>query len=222
MYKLKDWVDETQLTTTLSWNERAVEYLENHEHFIDMDIFQNENAIHIIEKRIQYDEYGYVNNNKNAVNLLRYNPQYINSHRLCRFEHGIEFVDEFIKNNELDRINWIALSINPTAMHILNDPIYYKYIYRLNILNNKNVGEMVKNNLHLIDIIEKNMDKINLYPLSINCNAIHILEKIMDKINNEQLYRNENGLQLIIIIITIKISYLTILIIVKKIIYHLP
>jgi len=53
MYKLRDWVDERKLKCTLSKNERAVEYLESHESLIDDTlIFENENAIHIIEKRI--------------------------------------------------------------------------------------------------------------------------------------------------------------------------
>jgi hypothetical protein len=61
MYKLRDWIDETKLTNDLSCNDRAVEYLENHEDLIDnYYIFNNENAIHIIEKRIQYDIHGNV------------------------------------------------------------------------------------------------------------------------------------------------------------------
>jgi len=53
MYKLRDWVDETRLTNNLSYNERAIEYLENNMHLIDnYCILNNENAIHIIEKRI--------------------------------------------------------------------------------------------------------------------------------------------------------------------------
>jgi len=213
MYKLKDWVDETRLTNSLSSNERAVEYLENHEHLIDDEyIFKNENAIHIIEKRIQYDNYGYINHNKNAVNFLRNNPQYIDYNILCGEEHGIEFVDELIKNNELEKIYWLRLSTNPATMHIMNDPKYYPYIDWRGIVYNKNALELVKNNLHmiykrwaficgspyLIDIIEKNMNKVNWCWLSYNYNAIHILEKNIEKINVNNLRLNKNGFQLLL------------------------
>jgi len=212
MYKLRDWVDETKLTKSLSSNERAVEYLENHELLIDnIFIVENENAIHIIEKRIQYDKYKRINYNKNAVNFLRNNRQYIDYAILCGVEHGIEFVDELIKNNELDKINWRSLSRNPAAMHILNDPKYYKYIDWFGILYNENAVEFVKNNIqvykywrrimvhpHLIDIIEQNIDKIDCYYLSSNYNAIHILEKNMDKINMNDLRWNKNGFNLLL------------------------
>jgi rhodanese-related sulfurtransferase len=213
MYKLRDWVDEARLMFTLSRNERAVEYLENHEHLIGNNIFENENAIHIIEKRIQYDKYGYVNFNKNAVNFLRNNRQYINYKILCGKEHGIEFVDELIKNNELDKIDWRELSRNPAAMHILNDPKYYTYLDWLYVVGNKNAAELIKNNFnlhildacsydlyanpHLIDVIEQNMEKINWNGLSENYNAIHILEKNLDKINWYCLSENHNAIHLL-------------------------
>jgi len=213
MYKLRDWVDETQLDRNLSLNERAVEYLENHEHLIyNYLIFQNEEAIHIIEQKINHDKHGYINYNKNAVNFLRNNRKYINYDKLCRYEYGIEFVEELIKNNKLNKIYWSSLSKNPAAMHILNDPKYYEYIDWDGILCNKNAVELVKNNLHmvegywddiseqphLIDIIEQNMDKINFQYLSKNYNAIHILEQHVEKIDIRKLRMNKNGFQLLL------------------------
>jgi hypothetical protein len=213
MYKLRDWVDETKLTNDLSCNDRAVEYLEKHELLIDNDyIFENGNAIHIIEQRIQHDIHGNVNYNANAVNFLRNNRQYIDYSILCRHEHGIELVDELIKNKELDKINWWQLSKNPAAMHILNGPEYYEYIDWCGILYNKNAMELVKNNFHmvehywdiicgqphLIDIIEQNMDKIVWDSLSKNYNAIHILEKNLEKINIDNFCHNKNGFDLLL------------------------
>jgi len=215
MYKLKDWVDETQLTKTLSLNKNAVEYLEGHEYLIDDNyILENENAIHIIEKRIKSDNAGHIHCNINALHFLRNNRQYIDYERLFHYELGIEFVDELIKNNELDKIDWMALSRNPAAMHILNDPKYYKYIHWCGIIFNKNAVELVKNNLHMIgdywpyiyyqphlmDIIEQNMDKINWYCLSENYNAIHILEQNIEKINVEKLRNNKHGFHLLLTI----------------------
>jgi len=150
--------------------------------------------------------------NKNAVNFLRNNPEYIEYYRLCGKEHGIEFVDELIKKNELNKIDWHELSKNPAVMHILNDPMYYEYINWKNIINNMNAVELVKNNLHMvkkywncicskyyfIDIIEQNMNKIDWDSLSANYNAIHILEKNMEKIDIENLCYNKNGFQLLL------------------------
>jgi len=215
MYKLKDWVDETQLNTTLSKNERAVEYLESHKYLIDNEhIFCNENAIHIIEKRLRYDEKGYVNvnYNKNAVNFLRNNPQYIAYEILFCEEHGIGIVDDYMKDYALDKIVFKYLSKNPAAMHILNDPKYYKYIDWIEIIYNKNAHDIVKNNIHmveqywpnickqphLIDIIECNMDKIDWCVLSENENAVHILEKNIDKTYDISLRYNKNGFKLLL------------------------
>jgi len=213
MYKLRDWVDETRLTKELSNNVRAVEYLENHELLIDKYyICQNEEAIHIMEKRIERDNAYIFNYNKNAVNFLRNNRQYIYYSYLCNTEHGVEFVDELIKNNELEKIDWVVLCSNPAAMHILSDPKYYQYIKWNGIIRNKNAIELVKNNLHMvdkywrficeqphfIDIIEQNIDKIDWLSLSKNYNAIHILEKNLDKINIHLLRYNKNGFQLLL------------------------
>jgi len=199
----------------LSCNERAVEYLENHEHLIqEYDICMNINAIHIIEKRIKYydEDNNHINYNKNAVNFLRNNPNYIDYSALLGQEHGIEFVDTLIKKNKLDKTIWYCLSMNPAAMHILNDPKYYKYIDWYAILYNKNAVELVKKNIHkvnkywnvlckqphLIDIIEQNMDKIDWNSLSSNYNAIDILEKNMDKVLSYYVFGNKNGFQLLL------------------------
>jgi len=206
--------DESKLTNWLSSNERAVEYLENHELLIDdYWIFINENAIHIIEKIIKYYKHAYaVNHNKNAVTFLRNNPRYINYDLLCDEEHGIEFVDELIKKNELNKIDWWYLSRNPAAIYILNDPKYYRHIILNKVIDNKNAGEFVKNNLrmfekywknissrpHLIDIIEQNMDKIDWCELSMNYNAIHFLEQHVEKIDINNLRMNKNGFQLLL------------------------
>jgi len=224
MYKLRDWVDETRLCISLSLNERAVEYLENHEHLIsNVGICGNENAIHIIEKRIHilekltnYDKYYNINYNKNAITFLRNNRQYINYNTLCRFEHGIEFVDELIKNNELDKIDWRTLSRNPAAMHIINDPKYNQCICWGGLIHNKNAVDLVKNNLHMIkqywdiicmqphltDVIKQNKNKINWRFLSRNYNAIHILEKNIHKISViciDELCMNKYGFKILLL-----------------------
>jgi hypothetical protein len=213
MYKLRDWINTNYLTHTLSKNVRAIEYLENHDDLIDNHmIFKNIEAIHIIEKRIDRDEEYYINYNKNAVNFLRNNRQYIQYNILCMCEHGIEFVDELIRHNMLDNIFWVYLSQNPAAIHILNDPKYYDYIDWRTIIMNPNAAEIVNNNLdkveaywnniseapHLIHIIENNIDKVFWVNLSKNYNAIHILEKNIDKVDIRNLCKNKNGFTLLL------------------------
>jgi hypothetical protein len=211
IYKLRSWVDEDVLVSDLSLNVNAVDYLKNHEHLINYYIYNNENAIELITKRFALKKTKRINYNKNAVNLLRNNPEFIDYSILCGQEHGIEFVDKLIENNELDKINWSGLSKNPAAMHILNDPKYYEYINWYGIIHNPNAVELLKNNLHmvdkywyhiclqphLIDIIKENMDKVNWMALSSNCNAIDILEKNMDKVHWECLAGNENAISIL-------------------------
>jgi hypothetical protein len=215
MYKLRDWVDETQLRKSLSFNERAVEYLENHEYLIDDEyIFCNENAIHIIEKRMQNDIFNDIYYNKNATNFLRNRKRQLSYTLLCQHAHLIELMDELINAGHLNKINWHALSKNPAAIHILNDPKYYTYIDWNAIIYNKNAHDIIKNNLHkviqywsivcqqphLIDIIEQNMDMIDWISLSENYNAIHILEQHTDKIHAWRLCLNKNGFPLLLLL----------------------
>jgi len=234
MYKLRDWIKGERLTSELSGNERAVEYLENHSNLIDKcHIFENVNAIHIIEKKLpihekigyfclhfvtfefnhhplnmklKYDKY--LNRNKNAIHFLRNNRQYINYSILCAQEHGIEIVEELIKNNELDKIDWWALSRNPAAIHILNEPAhhiyryflgfffnprislkYYNYINWVGLLYNKNAVELVKNNLHIYD---KYWHIICQQP-----HLINIIECNMDKIHWNSLSVNYNAIHIL-------------------------
>jgi len=52
-------------------------------------------------------------------------------------------------------------------------------------------------NPNAIDIIEKNLDKINWWWLSENPNAIHILEKNLDKIVWTKLSQNPNAIHIL-------------------------
>ena len=71
----------------------------------------------------------------------------------------------------IDKIDWIMLSRNPNAIHLLEKNINKIHWYEL--LRNPNA----------ILLLEKNVDKICWFMLSSNPNAIHLLEKNVDKIN---------------------------------------
>jgi len=128
------------------------------------------------------------------------------------YENGVKCIEELIKSEDYYKINWVLLSLNPQAMHILNNPKCYMYIYWRHIINNPEACELLQNNLdkverywydiskkpYLIDIIEKNIDKIDWIGLSENYNAIHILEKNIDKVNINKLRYNKNGFTLLL------------------------
>jgi hypothetical protein len=208
-------VDTTKLTNRLSLNERAVEYLEKNEHLIHRySILFNLNAIHIIEKNFTSDPFGDLSQNRNMVNYLRNNRKHMYYPYICCFEYWIEIVDELLKNDKINKIEWGMLSRNPAAMHIINDPKYYKYIDWKSILYNKNAIEFIKKNMdnvknhwshickqpHLIDIIEQNMDKIDWVSLSENDDAIHILLNNIDKANIDNLRHNKNGFPILLML----------------------
>jgi len=215
MYKLKNWIDTDRLNPTLSSNPNAVNYLIEHNHLINIQHMRyNENACVILcnHKIEVYDE-SYIkllNHNAGFSNFLRNNLQYINYDILSYYPHGIEFIDELIKNNELDKIYWRGLSQNPAAMHIINDEKYYHYIDKTNITYNIHAADFIQNNLHdiewydiciqphLIDLIEKNQDNIHWNALSINQNATHLLKNNLNRIHNRMLYFNKKGFELLL------------------------
>ena len=86
---------------------------------------------------------------------------------------------EFINNN-IDKLDWSALSKNPNAINILEN--YLKKIDWVYLSQNPNT----------IHLLEQNPDKINWSNLSSNPNAIHLLEQNQDKINWIALSGNKN------------------------------
>jgi len=72
---------------------------------------------------------------------------------------------------DIDKLDWVELSLNPNAIHLLEqnqDKIYWKHLSR---------------NPNAVFLLEQNQDKINWEYLSYNPYALSILEKNKDKIN---------------------------------------
>ncbi len=86
---------------------------------------------------------------------------------LSRNEIGIYKLKDWI---DINKINWVKLSCNSNAIHILE-----KNIDKIN-------WHYLSENPNAIPILEKYPHKINWHNLSENPNAIHILEKNIDKI----------------------------------------
>jgi hypothetical protein len=213
MYKLRDWIDKDKLTNRLSCNVNAVDFLENNMHLVDAYyIYFNINAITILEKKIGCDNYSLINYNEEMITFLRNNTKFINYYVLCYNCKAIDFVNNVLDDNKWYLLNWTALSRNPAAIDILNNPKYYDKINWNEIIENPNACELLKKNIdkidnlwitisskpYLIDLIENNLSKIDWSMLSRNCNAIHILENHMDKINIHYLYHNANGFELLL------------------------
>jgi hypothetical protein len=92
----------------------------------------------------------------------------------------------------LDKIHWPSLSLNPSAIHIIEQNLD-KVDWSTLSLNPRAIHLLEKNfdkinwcglsqNPGAIHILEKNLEKINWYLLSYNPSAIHIFEKNVDKI----------------------------------------
>ena len=139
-------------------------------------------------------------------NPYAYDDEYnVNWSNICKNTNTkiIKVLEKIIDTN-FDKIDWVILSANPSAISILEK--YPDMINWTALSRNKNAMHLLEQNLEKIDwdylctnpsaisLLEKNMDKINWTYLSINPNAIHLLEKNIDKIDwriislNPQIY----------------------------------
>ena len=85
----------------------------------------------------------------------------------------------------LNKLEWNRLSVNPNAIHLLEqnmDKIYWHCLSK---------------NPNAIHLLEQNIDKIDCSCLSINPNAIHLLETNLDKINLYGLAQNPNAIHIL-------------------------
>ena len=108
---------------------------------------------------------------------------------------------------EIDKIDWKYLSINPNAIHLLEqnpEKINWdKLSSNINAVDllEKNIDKInwgyLSRNPNAISILEQNIDKINWIYLSLNPNAIHLLELNIDKINWNMLSLNPNAIYLL-------------------------
>jgi hypothetical protein len=71
-----------------------------------------------------------------------------------------------------DKLDWDALSINPNAVHLLE-----QNQDKINWL-------MLSKNPNAVELLEQNPQKIDWYQLCTNPNAIHLLEQNQDKIDS--------------------------------------
>lgn len=125
----------------LSSNPAAVHILEqNIDKIYTTELFENTNAIHLIQMFIQLDQdcsyegtlslkFSYVLwSNPSAIHLLEEIFQYVNWRFFSRNPNGIHLIEK-----NLDKVHWDTLSTNTRAIHILRenlDKVHWYEIFR--------------------------------------------------------------------------------------------
>ena len=103
-----------------------------------------------------------------------------------------------ILEQNIDNIDFYSLQFNtnPKAISILEKYISSRHIH-IPIQKDDKFWVYLGTRTHLINIIEKNLDKINWYYLISNENAIHILEKNLDKVDFKFFSRNKKAIHIL-------------------------
>jgi hypothetical protein len=155
---------------------------------------QNPNAIHILENNIDKVDWHGLSQNPNAIHILERNFPSLRSGESLNFhvnsfgrspENSFSSTLRSDEKMNLDKIDWIGLSLNPNAIHILERNLDKVDWFYLSL------------NPNAVHILEQNWNKINWYNLSQNPNAIHILEKNFNKINWDRLSSNPNAIHIL-------------------------
>ena len=124
--------------------------------------------------------FGIFSENKNAILILEQNIDKINWRALSGNINAISILEKNIHN-----INWFALSGNINAI-----PLLEKHIEKIN-------WSALSSNINAIPLLEQNIDKINWNALSANPSAILLLEQHFNKINWRMLSCNINAILLL-------------------------
>ena len=221
-YKLRDWVNLDKLYMVhLFQNPNALYYILQRGTINLFTMAKNKNFTYLLKKSLSGIYGSALSNNGNADRILEkniykigwydlfetpytYDDTYnVNWSNICRNTNPkiIKVLEKIIETN-LDKIDWVILSANPSAICILE-----KYPDKMNwiaLSRNKNAMHILEKNLDKIDwdylctnpsaisLLEKNMDKINWTYLSINPNAIHLFEKNIDKVDWRIMSLNPN------------------------------
>lgn len=201
--RLLSWIDVEKLDKQkLSRNHEAITFLQKNPHIIEPYDLTYLNYIHNINDDLAKIDWCSLSSREDprVINLLEKYPDKIYWKNLSKNSKAIKLIEKY-----RDIVDWNELSTNPALIYLLKRHIKeihngdYKYI----ILSQENDKcRMVKwlnlaKNPYPINILEKDIDKINWKILSANPNAIHLLEKNLDKINWCFLSANYNAIHLL-------------------------
>ena len=172
---------------------------------------ENENAVHILEKKMDKINWLYFckNKNKRAMDLIEKNVDKISWFSFSSNPNGIDLLEK-----NMNKIKWdyFGMNTNPKIIDIIDKnqdklekvgsslslhPCILEFLEKreewIKYLNWRELSR----NPNAIPLLEKNMDKIDWECLSSNKNAVHLLEKNKDKIDWEKLCSNINAIELI-------------------------
>ena len=149
--------------------------------------------------------------NPNAIHILEQNLDKVDWISLSRNSNAISMLKDIIKNNN----NWSSLFYSKNIInvlhtnkqkemnsHMLSSKFYSNCtpknsIWYCCILNNP-IWYYLSGNPNAIELLEKNLDKVDWRALSSNPNAIDLLEKNLEKVNWDILsYSNSNAISLL-------------------------
>lgn len=124
--------------------------------------------------------------NPGAIHLLRDKKNYDNIHftNLCGNPSAIDMIEDLLKHHP-KRVDWFGLSMNPNAIHLLEqNPTKIEWF-------------ALSFNPNAIHLLEQNLDKVHWDALSANSNAIHLLEQNLNKISWDNLSANPGAVRLL-------------------------
>jgi len=170
---------------------------------------ENKDAISILENNLDQIDWDILCFNPNGMHIVEQNLNKINWDVLCESPYSLSILE-----NNFDKINWKILSknLNPNLKYILFEKLY-KYNIKHNILKNSKSHKfnLDENNYwnyisrspdpQNIEILEKNLNKINISELSRNPHptAIKLLKKYLKNRNewyDMSSYENLHKLQI--------------------------
>ncbi len=186
-YKILDWVQQHKdklNMRSISLNPKAVLFLEENPEMIDWEcISYNSGAIHIIKENLDKIDWDTLSFNENALDILKEHPDKINWNNLCCIEKKEAY--EMLKNN-IDKItDWKPLCRNRSDW--INDLLDGN----IDKLNKEDIRAL-SCNPNAIPTIEKYIDKMDSYGMSINSEAFHLLITHPEKIDFLVLQYNEH------------------------------
>lgn len=185
----------------LSFNPNAIDLLERKLETESLsDDFNKPKTFCWTPKEVPNVNWANLCQNRNAMSLIKQYIQKIDWYFLCSNPSAVSFLEEFTDGftNNLDKIWWRRLSINPQAIHILEkhkDKIDWRYLcWNVNaihlieeMLDNDPFGLLQTRN-HICE--SQDGDKICWMMMSKNPNAIHLLSKNIDKVDWHYLSEN--------------------------------
>jgi hypothetical protein len=170
-----------------------IELRKNKIYIIDLDFLSlNPDALFILEENQEFIDWEFLCENNNAFHLINQNldkltPECWESTLLNNSSiHSIRLIKQNL--DILDKNSWSCLSQNKSAFNMMVKKHFSKIDWKSLSINV---------NPKAINLLEKNLDKINWMELSINHKALRILEKHQDKICWSHLSLNHGAINLL-------------------------